>query len=130
MGGGATLGGGTEKVAGLGLTIPPPPRTDGFGGKSGLGVVGDSGDDTNEDEFEDVATAAVAGVGSSMDRNGLVAKLPVTMECKLPSATKVVGAGGLTPIVGGGGLTPTVGGGGLTACWFLVIGKEGSFGST
>ena len=46
MGVGGTLGGGTEKVAGLGLTIPPPPRTDGFGGKSGLGVVGDSGDDT------------------------------------------------------------------------------------
>ena len=130
MGGGGTLGGGTEKVAGLGLIIPPPPRTVGFGGKSGLGVVGDSGDDTNEDEFDDVATAAVAGVGSSMDRNGLVAKLPCTRVCKLPSVTKVVGGGGLTPIAEEGGLTPTVGGGGLTACRFLVIGTEGGFGST
>lgn len=100
MGGGGTLGGGAVNDAGLGL-IPPPPTGGGLGGRTGLGVVGlvtsgmgDSGDDTDDEEFDEVAA-----VGVSMDRKGFVAKLPGTIECNLPAGTfacNVVGGGGLT----------------------------------
>lgn len=47
--------------------------------------MGDSGEDTDEDELDDVT------VGVSMERKGLVAKLPGTMVCNLPAfATFVV----------------------------------------